>query len=243
MKKKLPALVPHLKVVRSQVFATSLDVAEKFEKKHKNVLQAIEKIECSEEFNRLNFQLVTYVDAKGESRPMYHMTRDGFSFLAMGFTGKKAAMFKEMFIRAFNDLEKAIVRQKNLDFQQLRLQGKQQRHELTDAIQQFVQYAREQGSRSADKYYMNVTKMTYKCLGLIKDNTPSSQNFRDLLDTASIGALQMAEYVAEGAILEGMELGMPYKEIFQYAKSKVEAFASTVLPRLQRGGRPKLLAS
>src|SRR5690606_10053082 len=59
----------------------------------------------SAEFNERNFALVTYKDAKGERRPEYLMTKDGFAILAMGFTGKKAMRFKEAYIRRFNEME------------------------------------------------------------------------------------------------------------------------------------------
>ncbi|WP_341538063.1 Rha family transcriptional regulator [Sodalis glossinidius] len=49
--------------------------------------------------------LVDYVDAKGEKRPMFEMTKDGFVFIVMGFTGKKAAAFKEAYIAEFNRME------------------------------------------------------------------------------------------------------------------------------------------
>lgn len=91
-----------------EMFTTSLIVAEAFGKEHKNVLQNIQNLECSTQFNQLNFQLVEYMDAKGEMRPAYRLTRDGFAFLAMGFTGKKAAAWKEKFLEAFNAMEKAL---------------------------------------------------------------------------------------------------------------------------------------
>lgn len=53
---------------------------------HKNVIRAIENLP-KDEFNRLNFEPVKYEDTKGEKRPMYLMTRDGFSMIVMGFTG------------------------------------------------------------------------------------------------------------------------------------------------------------
>jgi Rha family phage regulatory protein len=81
---------------------TSRKIASKFGKEHKNVLRSIETLECSNEFNQLNFEPVDYMDAKGEKRPEYLITRDGFSFLIMGFTGREAAKFKEEFINAFN---------------------------------------------------------------------------------------------------------------------------------------------
>ena len=68
-------------------------------------------MECSPEFNERNFAPVGYKDAKGEIRPAYRLTRDGFAFLAMGFTGKKAAAWKERFLEAFNTMEAALLRQ------------------------------------------------------------------------------------------------------------------------------------
>jgi Rha family phage regulatory protein len=81
---------------------TALDVAKYFDKQHKNVLQSIKEVDCSEEFSRLNFQPTSYVDQQGKPRPLYHITKDGFIFLTMGFTGQKAAQIKEAYIRAFN---------------------------------------------------------------------------------------------------------------------------------------------
>lgn len=88
-------------------------VAETFEKQHKNVLRDIEQIIApdsgwSEEFNRLNFEPITYIDGKGRKQKAYAMTRDGFTALVMGYTGKKAAQFKEAYIRRFNEMEEII---------------------------------------------------------------------------------------------------------------------------------------
>lgn len=91
-------------IQNDQVKTSSLKVAELFGKQHKNVLQKLESLDCSSEFNGLNFQLVEYLDNKGESRPMYEMTKDGFIFLVMGFTGAKAAQIKEAYINTFNHM-------------------------------------------------------------------------------------------------------------------------------------------
>lgn len=85
-----------------QPMTTSLKVAEVFGKLHKNVLRKIESLDCSPEFNELNFEPVEYLDEKGETRKAWNMTKDGFIFLVMGFTGKLAARFKETYISAFN---------------------------------------------------------------------------------------------------------------------------------------------
>lgn len=85
-----------------EVFTTSRQVAELFGKDHRNVLRAIRLLDCDEEFTALNFELTDFIDKNGDPRPEYLMTKDGMVFLVMGFTGKKAAQFKLLYIRAFN---------------------------------------------------------------------------------------------------------------------------------------------
>jgi len=92
-------------VVDGRPVTTSLKVAEVFGKQHKHVLDAIRRLEIPEDCHRPNFRPVEYADAKGEKRPMYLITRDGFTLLAMGFTGKKAMQFKLAYIQAFNAME------------------------------------------------------------------------------------------------------------------------------------------
>jgi Rha family phage regulatory protein len=88
---------------------TSLIVAKIFEKNHKEVLRDIQRLECSEEFTKRNFALSSYKSENNfRSYPCYEITKDGFSFLVMGYTGKKASEFKELFINEFNRREKAI---------------------------------------------------------------------------------------------------------------------------------------
>ncbi|MGY3945468.1 Rha family transcriptional regulator [Aeromonas tecta] len=89
-------------VKEGEVFTTSRQVAELFEKEHRNVLRAIRLLECDEEFTALNYELTDFIDKNGDPRPEYLITKDGMVFLVMGFTGKKAAQFKLLYIRAFN---------------------------------------------------------------------------------------------------------------------------------------------
>ena len=96
---------PDLVVVDGQITTTSLQIAEHFGKLHKTVLRAVTNLDCSPEFTERNFALSEYTDATGRKLPCYRITRDGFVFLAMGFTGKEAAQWKEAYITAFNKLE------------------------------------------------------------------------------------------------------------------------------------------
>lgn len=86
----------------------SLFVAQAFEKRHDNVLKDIRELDCSDKFRLLNFEESSYHNAQGKKQPAYSMPRDGFVFLAMGYRGKKAAEFKELYIRRFNEMESFI---------------------------------------------------------------------------------------------------------------------------------------
>jgi len=87
-----------------EIRTTSLKVAEAFNKQHRDVVRKLKSLECSDDFNARNFAHVEYKDKKGELRQAYEMTKDGFMFLVMGFTGKKAAQIKEAYINAFNQM-------------------------------------------------------------------------------------------------------------------------------------------
>lgn len=86
----------------------SLMVAEMFGKRHDKVLRDIRELDCSEEFRLSNFGESSYLNEQNKKQPCYDMTRDGFVFLVMGYRGKKAAQFKELYIKRFNEMEKFI---------------------------------------------------------------------------------------------------------------------------------------
>ncbi len=94
----------------NQAMTNSLLVAEKFEKQHKDVLEAVRKLTSAENSADLSqmFAEVELPDTYGRMRPAYIMNRDGFSLLVMGFTGEKALRFKLEYIDAFNKMEQAI---------------------------------------------------------------------------------------------------------------------------------------
>lgn len=91
-----------------QAVTSSLQVAETFGKEHYHVLEAIEsKISSPENSGQYQkmFAEGTYKDKSGKSNKLYYMNRDGFAFIVMGFTGRKADSFKLKYIEAFNAME------------------------------------------------------------------------------------------------------------------------------------------
>ncbi|WP_431429233.1 Rha family transcriptional regulator [Escherichia coli] len=105
----IPTLTqPEIAIVDGQAVTSSLAVANFFSKRHDDVLKKIRTLECSASFTARNFSVSDYTDCTGRKLPCYQITRDGFAFLAMGFTGKRAAQFKEAYINAFNQMEKQL---------------------------------------------------------------------------------------------------------------------------------------
>ncbi|MBF0165406.1 MAG: Rha family transcriptional regulator [Magnetococcales bacterium] len=98
-----PKLPLHVK--DNQVFASSLEVAKVFERRHDHVMRDIRKLKIPNDFRLPNFEEGTYIDKNGDKQPMFDMTRDGFTILAMGFTGRRAMAFKIAYIEAFNKME------------------------------------------------------------------------------------------------------------------------------------------
>lgn len=95
-----------------QPVTTSVKIAEVFGKEHRNVIRAINNIigdlRNLEDSGRLNFEQSSYINLQGKEQKQYIVTRDGFTLLAMGFTGKKALEFKIQYIAAFNAMEQAL---------------------------------------------------------------------------------------------------------------------------------------
>lgn len=99
----------------NQVMTTSLKVAEYFDRNHKNILRAIKNLECSDDFTKRNFELCYEINhlQNNKPQPFYKMTKDGFMFLVMGFTGKTAAQIKEAYIDAFNWMAEQLHKMQN----------------------------------------------------------------------------------------------------------------------------------
>lgn len=96
-----------------QIFCDSLQIAETFNKRHSDVLRTIEVIlkqdnGLSENFTQRNFALSDYKDSTGKKNKLYLLTKDGFTIITMGYTGKKAMRFKEVYITKFNKMENFI---------------------------------------------------------------------------------------------------------------------------------------
>lgn len=101
-------------IENNEVVTDSLMVAEVFGKEHKNVIRDIEKLLETGVVSLLNFQESTYINERARQYKKYNLTKDGFTLLVMGFTGKEALKFKMMYIDEFNRMEQEL-KNRNLD--------------------------------------------------------------------------------------------------------------------------------
>jgi len=198
-----------------QAVVSSRVIADKFGKRHNDVVSAINtKIAwlTTEKFVVQNYFVESSFNHSGNKYKEYLLTRDGFSFIVMGFTGREADVWKLKYIAAFNSMERFLLEKQTAEWQQTRLQSKQARLRETDAIKSLVEYARAQGSQNAEKLYVVYSKLVKQLAGY--------EN-RDSADTDTLIEIISFERLLFGIITTEMTQNTPYKKIYQKAKKQL----------------------
>ena len=177
---------------KDTIRANSLMVAEMFGKNHDKVVRDIENLDCSKEFNIANYGVIKYKDSRGRKQKAYAMTRDGFVFLVMGYRGKKAAQFKEAYIKRFNEMEqtlKTIISARN-DYPI-----------LTNYIASLHEHPQPYHfSNEIDMINRLVTGMSAKQFRL-ENNIPKGESIRPYLNKEQIELLDMLQKIDMGMLL------------------------------------------
>ena len=101
-------VAPDITISNGRPVVSSLDVARRFDKLHKNVLRDIVNLEIPSEFRRANFEPSSYVNQQNKRQPCVSMTRKGFVLLVMGYTGARMMQFKIAYIEAFDVMEREL---------------------------------------------------------------------------------------------------------------------------------------
>ena len=108
-----PNAKPVGETARGKIVTSSQAVAYYFEKQHRNVLRAIRGMLKNEHTKEMFYEYLYTDKQNDQTYPAFLMTRDGFTLLAMGFTGKKALEWKIRYIQAFNEMERKLKEQEN----------------------------------------------------------------------------------------------------------------------------------
>ena len=217
---------------RDEILTTSLVIAEKLETAHRNILQIIRNViaDLSADKSAVKFPEIfnksTFKDKRWIEHEMFILNKSAFSMLMMRLHSKRAIKWQRTFNQAFYEMEHALLQHQNATWIEARDNWKVARLNETDIIKEFVSYATKQGSKSANMYYMNITKMTYKALELINCNQP----IREILDWIWLGFLMIAELKVIELLRYGMQEWLHYKEIYRNAKDWLQDFAD-LMPR------------
>lgn len=198
-----------------QALTDSITVSELFGKRHDNVLRIIDNLV---ETLPKNGERSLFIQSRrkaddGQFHRVYFMNRDGFSLLVMGFTGKKALEWKLKYIEAFNAMEKIISEKLTAEWIETRRQGQLDRRNETNVIQKLVEYAKEQGSEHANMLYMTYTKLANKMVGITDRETATNAQLNDL---------STMERLITKVVIDGMNEGLNYKDIYKNSKERLE---------------------
>lgn len=212
------------------IFTTSLIIANGIGVEHRAVIQLLKKYENdfldleSSAFKMRKFK------TKGRGGELFELGEIHATFLlTLMRNSEKVVKFKKDLTKEFYQqrdvIAKLISQQRDPNWQNVRNDGKFIYKQKADVIKQFVDYATEQGSTSANRYYMALAKMENSSLFFIEQKYKS---LRDIMTIKQLMQVGTADDVIDRALKEGMESGDHYKEIYQLAKERVCAFADII---------------
>lgn len=201
-------------------------IAQGFGKRHKDILELIRKYQVHfDSFGRLKSK--KYRSTGGRPVIEYLLTEPQTAFLGTLLRNNPQTVdFKEKLVKEFYRMKNAIIRakaqHKDTFWIETRREGKLTRLIATDTVKDFKEYAVEQGSKNAEKYYVNITKMMNSLLFIV-DGT--YKNLRDLLTPQQLMTVSSAEQIIDKALKDGMRKKTYYKDIYKLVKERVQLFA------------------
>ena len=224
--------------------ANSRLIAEGFDISHRSVVNLIQKYRTEfEELGHLPCEKWTKkksligsstTDQKLEKRGgdqkevAYFVNEDQATFL--GTLTKNSAIsvaFKLRLVKDYSKCKKLLAsisaQQTDVEWLEKRKLGKERRKEETEMIQEFVNYAKAQGSKKADKYFLSITTMQNAALFCVAGKF---KNLRDIMTTQQLMDIGVADKIIAKSLRKGMDAGMDYHDVFSLAKADILAFAA-----------------
>lgn len=220
----------NLLVLENKIYITSRELANEMKKEHYNILKEIKKILEKSEVTFLNSKGIesyfikrTYkIGNQKRNYTEYLLTKDGFILYMFNIQGYNK--FKVDYIEKFNRMEEFIrnieissIYKSNTEWLLTRKQGKLVRRNETDCLSEFIIYAREQGSKTPEKYYINFSKLVNKQVGIGKD-------MRDKVSITTLNHIANLENLIINTVKENMLRKVYYKDIYQICKEKCEQY-------------------
>jgi len=231
-----------IELIDGDLYTGTWKLSKLFELEHKSLKRLVEKHTeefCSFDENSNNCikKRILTVDSKSTVRKRKHieylLTEPQSMYLILLSRNKDIVRkFKSYLTKLFFKQRKALIKllaqKQNAEWLQKRESGKIERRLETDTIKDFVEYALSQGSKSASKYYMIISKMENHTLFNLDILELKYPNLRDILEGYQLSTLQNADIIVSRALKEGMEQQLFYKEIYKSAKERIERFVQLI---------------
>lgn len=200
----------------NDIFTDSLVIAEGTGVRHDKVKEAVRKHRARiEKFGKLS------PPHQGEStggRPeeFYYLNEEQATFLITTMKNTERVLdFKVELVRQFYEMRRFILEKQSTEWQVTRKFGKLTRNSETDVLKQLIEYAKEQGSKNADKLYVVYSKLANKVIGI---------DSRETASISQLNNLSLAENIILHCVQSGIMAGKHYKEIYQDSKLRLGMF-------------------
>ena len=204
----------------NDVFTTSLVIAEGTNVKHKNIKELVSKYENDlKDFGKVRVLNATLDTNGGVQKISYYLLNEQQATFLMTLlrNTKIVVEFKKELVKQFYQMRQILLEKQTVLWQNTRIEAKANRLKETDEIKALVTYAKENGSRNAEKYYITFSNLANKAVGI-------NSNQRDTTTTNQLNNLILIENIINHVIQEGLQQQAYYKEIYKSCKERIEQF-------------------
>lgn len=204
----------------NDVFTTSLVIAEGTNVKHKNIKELVSKYENDlKDFGKVRVLNATLDTNGGVQKISYYLLNEQQATFLMTLlrNTKIVVEFKKELVKQFYQMRQILLEKQTVLWQNTRIEAKANRLKETDEIKALVTYAKENGSKNAEKYYITFSNLANKAVRI-------DSNQRDTATTNQLNNLILIENIINHVIQEGLQQQAYYKEIYKSCKERIEQF-------------------
>ena len=204
----------------NDVFTTSLVIAEGTNVKHKNIKELVSKYENDlKDFGKVRVLNATLETNGGVQKISYYLLNEQQATFLMTLlrNTKIVVEFKKELVKQFYQMRQILLEKQTALWQNTRIEAKANRLKETDEIKALVTYAKENGSKNAEKYYITFSNLANKAVRI-------DSNQRDTATTNQLNNLILIENIINHVIQEGLQQQAYYKEIYKSCKERIEQF-------------------
>jgi len=219
-----PLKLGHMIIKNKSVKINTRSIADVFGRPHDKVMQTVRSLISDNTISPTEFSESDY-SIRGKTYACIFLTKAGFLKTMPFIGGRKSREGQRILVDEFMEMDALLTKQsaerETIAYQMMREQGKDARKILTDEINLFIDYAKANNSKSADKYFCIITKLVYKSFLIV---SPKASELRDLLTAVQLSELQTIELKAASILKKGIVSKIKYKALYQQLKIELNKF-------------------